>query len=154
MYLKLVDLSNRAGSIYLGKYYNADIVRRLMNDELSVFMTDAWVEEKGLQNIAAFQTFPQFFLLAMKDGIPIQKVVRKMTGLTADRYQIPERGYLKPGYKADITVIDLDHMKVNEDKPDFRPEGIEYVYVNGQPVLEEGKYVGGKSGEVVLKPKK
>ena len=154
MYLKLVDLSNRAGSIYLGKYYNADIVRRLMNDELSVFMTDAWVEEKGLQNIAAFQTFPQFFLLAMKDGIPIQKVVRKMTGLTADRYQIPERGYLKPGYKADITVIDLDNMKVNEDKPDFRPEGIEYVYVNGQPVLEEGKYVGGKSGEVVLKPKK
>jgi N-acyl-D-amino-acid deacylase len=77
-----------------------------------------------------------------------------MTGLTADRYQIPERGYLKPGYKADITVIDLDNMKVNEDKPDFRPEGIEYVYVNGQPVLEEGKYVGGKSGEVVLKPKK
>ena len=154
MYLKLVDLSNRAGSIYLGKYYNADIVRRLMNDELSVFMTDAWVVEKGLQNIAAFQTFPQFFLLSMKDGIPIQKVVRKMTGLTADRYQIPERGYLKPGYKADITVIDLDNMKVNEDKPDFRPEGIEYVYVNGQPVLEEGKYVGGKSGEVVLKPKK
>jgi N-acyl-D-amino-acid deacylase len=74
-----------------------------------------------------------------------------MTGLTADRYQIPERGYLKPGYKADITVIDLDNMKVNEDKPDFTPEGIEYVYVNGQPVLEEGKYIGGKAGTVVLK---
>lgn len=151
MYLKLVDLSNRAGSIYLGKYYNADIVRRLMNDELSVFMTDAWVEDKGLQNIAAFQTFPQFFLLAMKDGIPIQKVVRKMTGLTADRYQIPERGYLKPGYKADITVIDLDHMKVDETKPDFRPEGIAYVYINGKPVMEQGEYLGGKSGEVILK---
>ena len=91
-----------------------------MNDELSVFMTDAWVVEKGLQNIAAFQTFPQFFELAKRDGIPIQKVVRKMTGLTADRYKIPERGYLKPGYKADITVIDLDKMKVNEDKPDKR----------------------------------
>lgn len=154
MYLKLVDLSNRAGSIYLGKYYNADIVRRLMNDELSVFMTDAWVEDKGLQNIAAFQTFPQFFLLAKKDGIPIQKVVRKMTGLTADRYQIPERGYLKAGYKADITVIDLEHMKVDESKPDFRPEGIAYVYVNGQPVMEEGKYLGGKAGEVILKPVK
>ena len=151
MYLKLVDLSNRAGSIYLGKYYNADIVRRLMNDELSVFMTDAWVEEKGLQNIAAFQTFPQFFLLAKRDGIPIQKVVRKMTGLTADRYKIPERGYLKPGYKADITVIDLDNMKVNEEKPDFRPEGIVHVYVNGQPVMEDGKYLGGKAGAVVLK---
>ena len=151
MYLKLVDLSNRAGSIYLGKYYNAEIVRRLMNDELSVFMTDAWVEEKGLQNIAAFQTFPQFFVLAKRDGMPIQKIVRKMTGLTADRYKIPERGYLKPGYKADITVIDLDNMRVNESKPDFRPEGIVHVYVNGQAVLEDGGYVGGKAGVVVLK---
>ena len=153
MYLKLVDLSNRAGSIYLGKYYNAEIVRHLMNDELSVFMTDAWVEEKGLQNIAAFQTFPQFFVLAKRDGIPIQKVVRKMTGLTADRYQIPERGYLRPGYKADITVIDLDNMKVNEEINDFRPEGIVHVYVNGHPVLENREYIGGRAGEVVLMPR-
>lgn len=151
MYLKLVDLSNRAGSIYLGKYYSAEIVRRLMNDELSVFMTDAWVEEKGLQNIAAFQTFPQFFLLAKRDGIPVQKVVRKMTGLTADRYGIRERGYIRPGYKADITVIDIDNMKVDESKPDFRPEGISYVYINGKAVLKDGKYLGGKAGEVILK---
>lgn len=154
MYLKLVELSNRAGSIYLGKYYNEEIIRRLMNDELAIFMTDAWVVDKGLQNIAAFQTFPQFFLLAKKDGIPIQKVVRKMTGLTADRFRIPERGYLREGYKADITVIDLDNMKVDESKPDFRPEGIAHVYVNGQAVLEDGKYLGGRQGEVVLKPKK
>ena len=151
MYLKLVDLSDRAGSIYLGKYYNEYIVRRLMNDELSVFMTDAWVVDKGLQNIAAFQTFPQFFLLAKRDGIPIQKIVRKMTGLTADRFRIPQRGYLRPGYKADITVIDLDHMKVNEEKPDFRPEGIDHVYINGHPVIENGEYLGGRSGAVVLK---
>ena len=153
MYLKLVDLSNRAGSIYLGKYYNAAIVRRLMEDDLSIFMTDAWVEEKGLQNIAAFQTFPQFFQLAKMYDIPIQKIVRKMTGLTADRYQIPDRGYLKPGYKADLTVLDLAHIKVNEAKPDFRPQGIVHVYINGQPVLQDGSYLGGTAGEVVLKTK-
>ena len=151
MYLKLVDLSNRAGSIYLGKYYNDEIVRRLMEEDLSVFMTDAWVEEKGLQNIAAFQTFPQFFLLAQRYKIPIQKIVRKMTGQTADRYGIPERGYIKPGYKADLTVIDLSHMKVNESRPDFRPEGIVHVYINGKPVLQDGCYLGGKAGKVLLK---
>ena len=151
MYLKLVELSDRAGSIYLGKYYNAEIVRRLMEDELSIFMTDAWVVEKGLQNIAAFQTFPQFFLLAKRNGIPTETVIRKMTGATADRYRIPERGYLKPGCKADLTVLDLKKLKVDEKKPDFRPEGIVHVYVNGKAVLENGSYLGGRAGEVVLK---
>ena len=152
MYLKLVDLSGRAGSIYLGKYYNDEIVHRLMEDELSVFMTDAWVEEKGLQNIAAFQTFPQFFLLAKRYGIPVEKIVRKMTGATADRYRIPERGYLRPGYKADLTVLDLKNIRVNEKQPDFKPGGIVHVYVNGHPVLENGSFLGGCAGEVVLKP--
>ena len=151
MYLKLVDLSGRAGSIYLGKYYNDAIVRRLMEDELSVFMTDAWVEEKGLQNIAAYQTFPQFFLLAKRYGIPAERIVRKMTGATADRYGIPERGYLRPGCKADLTVIDLDAMRVDETKPDCKPSGVVHVYVNGRAVLEDGVYRGGRAGEVVLK---
>ena len=151
MYLKLVDLSGRAGSIYLGKYYNDAIVRRLMEDELSVFMTDAWVEEKGLQNIAAFQTFPQFFLLARRWNIPVEKVVRKMTGATADRFGIPERGYLRPGCRADLTVMDLDAMRVDEKKPDCKPGGIVHVYVNGKAVLEQGQYLGGCAGEVVMK---
>lgn len=152
MYLKLVKLSNRSGSIYLGKYYNDEIVRTLMEDDMSVFMTDAWVEEKGLQNIAAFQTFPQFFLLGKKYGIPVEKIVRKMTGATADRFRIPERGYLKPGYKADITIINRDAMKVNEKVPDTRPEGIEYVYINGRPSVYEGSYIEeNRAGVVVLK---
>ena len=107
--------------------------------------------EKGLQNIATFQTFPQFFLLARRYGIPVEKIVRKMTGATADRYQIPERGYLKPGYKADLTVLDPAALKVDESKPDFTPGGNAHVYVNGVPVLANGVYCGGTPGEVVLK---
>ena len=76
-----------------------------------------------------------------------------MTGATADRYRIPDRGYLKPGCKADITVLDLKKIKVNESKPDFRPEGIVHVYVNGQAVLENGNWQGCRAGEVVLKKK-
>ena len=150
-YLKLVELSDRKGSIYLGKYYNDAIVRRLMEDELSVFMTDAWVEEKGLQNIAAYQTFPQFFELSRRYRIPVERIVRKMTGATADRFEIKDRGDLKPGYKADLTVIDLQNITVNEKKPDTKPGGIVHVYVNGHPVLKNGSYVGGTAGEVVLK---
>ena len=151
MYLKLVELSNREGSIYLGKYYNDEIVKRLMEDELSVFMTDAWVVDKGLQNVATFQTFPQFFILAKRYGMPAERIVRKMTGATVERYHIPERGYLKAGYKADLTILDLDNLKVDEKKPDFRPEGIVHVYINGKPVMKDSKYISCKAGEVVLK---
>ena len=154
MYLKLVELSNRAGSIYLGKYYNEEIVQRLMEDELSVFMTDAWVEEKGLQNIAAYQTFPQFFLLGKRYGIPMEKIVRKMTGATADRFSIPERGYLKPGYIADLTIIKSEDITVNEKKPDSKPGGIVHVYINGIPVLENTLFSGTRAGKLILKNRK
>ena len=122
-----------------------------MEDELSIFMTDAWVVEKGLQNIATFQTFPQFFELSKRYRIPVEKIVRKMTGATVDRFGIRDRGYLKPGYKADITVIDLSRIRVNEKKPDSKPGGIIHVYVNGKAVLESGEYLGGTNGEVILK---
>ncbi len=151
MYLKLVDLSKRNGSIYLGKYYNDEIVKRLMEDELSVFMTDAWVEEKGLQNIAAFQTFPQFFVLAKRYGMPYERIVRKMTGATADRYRLEKRGYLKEGYKADITIIDPDKIRVDESVPDFKPEGIEHVFINGRQVMDKETYISSKAGELILR---
>lgn len=150
-YLKLVELSNRSGSIYLGKYYNADIVDTLMKDDLSIFMTDAWVVDKGLQNIAAFQTFPQFFLLAERNGIPFEKVVHKMTGATVDRYKIKDRGYLREGYMADLTIIDANKLSVNESIPDAQPDGIMYVYVNGKAAIRNGEYLGGTNGRVILK---
>jgi N-acyl-D-amino-acid deacylase len=154
MYLKLVELSNRNGRIYLGKYYNADIVRTLMEDDLSVFMTDAWIEGKGMQNIAAFQTFPQFFLLAKHYGIPFEKIVRKMTGATADRFEIPKRGYLKAGFHADVTVIKPDELRVDEANPTFTPGGIRHVFINGTPAILDGTYIEQTNGRVILKNEK
>lgn len=110
--------------------------------------------EKGLQNIAAFQTFPQFFVLAKRDGIPTQNIVHKMTGKTAERYRIPDRGFLRPGYKADLTVLDLANIRVYPEKPDAKPEGIVHVYINGQAVLENGEYKGGCAGKVLLKDRR
>ncbi|MEA4966043.1 MAG: amidohydrolase family protein [Oscillospiraceae bacterium] len=151
MYLKLVELSHAQGRIYIGKYYNDDLVRRLMEDDLSIFMTDAWVEEAGTQNGSAFQCFPYFFVRAREYGIPVESVVRKMTGATADRFGIKGRGYLKPGYSADLTILDFDHMKVDINKPDFHPEGVRFVYVNGKSVVEDGVFRDEKAGEVILK---
>ena len=50
-----------------------------------------------------------------------------------------------------LRLVDLHSVKIDESKPDFRPEGIVHVYVNGHPVLQEGSYCGGRAGKVVLK---
>ena len=52
---------------------------------------------------------------------------------------------------ADLTVLQLDSLSVNEKKPDTKPDGIVSVYINGQAVLENGSYLGGCAGRVVLK---
>lgn len=151
MYIKLVDLSNGQGRLYLGKYYNDEIINRLMTDDLSVFMTDAWVEAAGTQNGAAYQGFP-YFLKRAKDGnIPLESVIHKMTGKTADRFCIKERGTLKAGNYADVTVFDYDGIKVDPSVPDFTPVGIKHVYVNGEAAVEDGVYRTQRAGKVVLK---
>lgn len=99
-------------------------------------MTDAWVEDFGVQNPAIYDCFPKFLkhsLLGQGDSMP--RTVRKMTGGTADRFCLPERGYLKPGYFADLTVF--NEAKLLSGVPDqSRAFGIEKVFINGQLVLD------------------
>ncbi len=151
MYIKLVDLSNGQGRLYLDKYYNDQIINRLMTDDLSVFMTDAWVEEAGTQNGAAFQCFPYFLVRAKQNNIPLESVDRKMTGATAERFKIPQRGFLKEGYYADVTVFDYDNVKVDPKTPDFTPKGIKHVFVNGEAVVKDEVYSAKTAGKVILK---
>lgn len=74
-----------------------------------------------------------------------------MSGATADRFDIEERGYLKPGFFADVTVFDYDNIVVDPKVPDFTPKGFKHVFVNGTQVLNDGKYITAAAGQVILK---
>lgn len=151
LYLKLIDLSGGQGRVYLGKYNNEAIQRRLMADDLSLCMTDAWVESGGLQNASAYQGYPNFLLQARAWGVPAERVIHKMTQGVAERFGIPQRGTLTPGSFADATVFDPQALRVKLEKPDFTPEGIRHVLVNGTFAVEDGKYVTQRAGRVLAK---
>lgn len=151
MYIKLVDLSNGQGRLYLDKYYNDDIIKRLMQDDLSVFMTDAWVEESGTQNGAAYQCFPYFLKRARDAKLPLESVIRKMTGATVERFGIKDRGYVKEGCYADLTVFDYNGIEVNPKVPDYKPKGIKQVFVNGKQIISDGEYSSARAGEMILR---
>ncbi|PKL01288.1 MAG: hypothetical protein CVV56_01430 [Tenericutes bacterium HGW-Tenericutes-1] len=151
MYLKLVDLSEGKGRIMLEKYYSEEIIQKLMDDDLSIFMTDAWYEESGAQNAGSYQAMPFFIQKARERQIPIERVIHKMTGATAERFKITNRGFLKEGMAADITIFDEKSVVVNPKVPDSTPGGISYTIVNGEIAIDHGRYLKPKSGVVLRK---
>lgn len=151
VYLELIELSKGKGRVYLGKYYNEELIRRLMDDDLSVFMTDAWIEEAGVQNGAAYQCFPNFLVIAKENNIPLEKVINKMTGKTAERFSIPKRGFLRQGWYADLTIFDEKRLAVTLGKADSTPRGVMYTVVNGQFAMDNGTYRTQHAGAILSK---
>jgi N-acyl-D-amino-acid deacylase len=134
-YLLLCEQSNFAGRVNMGPYSTPQIVSDLSSHENVLYMTDAWVEENGVQNPAIYDCFPKFLHLSLNGkGDTMSRAVRKMTGAVADRFSIPSRGYIKPGYFADLTVFNEESLK-NAVPDQSKAFGIERVYVNGKLVL-------------------
>ena len=79
--------------------------------------------------------------------------IRSMTGLAADFLEIPDRGYIRPGMVADISVFDrakiLDGATYEE--PHHYSEGTIHVLVNGTFALRDGKHTGAFGGVPILR---
>ena len=135
-YLMLCEKSNFKGRVNMGPYTTPEIIRQFERDSRCLYMTDAWVEDNGVQNPAIYDCFPKFLrdaVLGSGDSLP--NTIRKMTGATAERFGLRERGYIRPGYFADLTVFS------EEDVANAVPDrecafGIRRVWINGKPVLD------------------
>jgi N-acyl-D-aspartate/D-glutamate deacylase len=84
--------------------------------------------------------------------LTIEEAIRKMTSANAAKIGIFDRGILRPGMLADVTVFDATRIIDNAtyEKPHQYATGVEYVIVNGQVVLERGRHTGARPG-VILK---
>ena len=135
-YLDLCEMSNFAGRVNMGPYSTPEIVSDLSKHENVLYMTDAWVEDHGVQNPAIYDCFPKFLKLSLQgSGDTMPRTIRKMTGGVADRFRLKDRGYVKPGCFADITVFDEEKLK-NGVPDQSRSFGIERLFINGTQVLE------------------
>jgi N-acyl-D-amino-acid deacylase len=95
-----------------------------------------------------------------KPVLTLEDAIRKMTSFPAQRMGLWDRGVLRPGAWADIVVFDFEnlhdratnlypHTYPFENFPHQYPTGIEYVFVNGNPVIEKGEHTGALSGQVL-----
>jgi len=86
--------------------------------------------------------------------ITMEEAIRKMTSANASKIRIYDRGLLRPGMAADVTVFDAGRIQdlSTFDKPHQYSVGVEYVVVNGIVVLDKGKHAGTRPGRILYGP--
>ena len=88
--------------------------------------------------------------------VSLAQAVRSATGLPADVLRLPERGYLREGYFADVVVFDPATVadRATYEKPHQYAVGVRHVFVNGTAVLKDGEHTGAKPGRALWGPGK
>ena len=107
----------------------------------------------GKPHPRVFGAFPRVLGKYVREEkvMPLEEAIRKMTSRPAEVFSVKERGLLKPGYFADITIFNPDTVidKGTYIEPRQYPEGIEYVFVNGTLAVNSGKPTDAIAGKVL-----
>jgi dihydroorotase/N-acyl-D-amino-acid deacylase len=91
-----------------------------------------------------------------KKLLPLETAVQKMSALPAQRLGLADRGVVRTGMKADIAVFDAARVRdtATFEKPHSYAEGVTYVIVNGQLIVDNGKMTPARPGRVLYGPAK
>jgi N-acyl-D-amino-acid deacylase len=104
----------------------------------------------------AFGTFPRVLGSYVREqkSMSLEEAVRKMTSLAASRVGLMDRGILRPGTFADITVFDSNSIQdvATFKDPMHYSVGVRYVFVNGRPVIWDGGITAERPGRPLRGP--
>ena len=129
-----------------------DIVRIMKHPSVS-FITDGLLGGKPHPRV--YGTFPRILGRYSRDQgvLSLEEAVRKMTSLPAEKLRLKTKGRLAENYDADITVFDPNKVIDNAtyQHPRTYSSGIEWVIVNGQVVVEQGRHTGVAPGRTIRK---
>ena len=160
---KLIDFAlNSNGSLRSGVLFrpiagSAFDVENYMKQEYTATCTDGGVSMNSRpgQHPRYYGAFPRKIAYYVKEKgiITLPFAIRSSTGLAAQIIGLPDRGYIRANYKADIVIFDFDKIKDRATilKPDLYPQGIVYVLLNGDFTVDGGKGTGSLPGMVLVR---
>jgi len=132
------------------------LIDSVITDPIYMWATDSCVCHDGRGPAAgrlSYMAMTNFFTRYVRDlgVVSIQDAIKKVGAIPAQHFMLEKRGVLCPGNYADINVFDLHALKVNatDTDPSHYSEGMDYVIVNGVPVIAKGEYTGARSGRVL-----
>jgi dihydroorotase/N-acyl-D-amino-acid deacylase len=138
-----------------------DVVAALKNPLVSICTDSGAKAEDGPLSESkthprAFGTFPRILGRYVRDEkvLRLEEAIRKMTSQPATRVHLQDRGILRPGMAADVTVFDPATIRdvATFENPMHYSVGVRYVLVNGRAVVSEGKITGERPGRALKGP--
>jgi N-acyl-D-aspartate/D-glutamate deacylase len=112
---------------------------------------------RGHPHPRSFGTFPRVLGVYVRQTglLRLEDAVRRMTSLNAQKLGLNDRGLLRPGNAADVTLFDPERVidRSTYTHPFQYSEGIEFVLVNGTLVLERGQHTGARPGVALRRGK-
>lgn len=160
----LIDLIIEDGSRIETLYFqqSEQVMRRIMLQPYVSFGSDAGsfsLDQPPAylpDHPRAFGTFARILGKYVRDDkiLSLREAIRRMTSLPASTLKLTRRGLLAPGYFADVVVFQPDFISDNAtyEQPHQYATGVEYVFVNGTLVLNQGEHTNEKPGRILRGP--
>jgi N-acyl-D-amino-acid deacylase len=156
----VIENIDRITAVYFAQ--SEDVVRKLTAMPWMSFNSDApalAAEGKFLEDSThprAYGSFARLLGKYVRDEktMPLGEAIRKLAALPADNLSLKGRGYLKPGYFADIAIFNPDTIQDHAtfEQPHQYSTGMKYVLVNGILVLKDGEPTDARPGRFVRGP--
>jgi N-acyl-D-aspartate/D-glutamate deacylase len=131
----------------------------MAENDVELLMRQPWVvtaSDGSIGHPRMFATYPEKYRKYVQERrtIDLARFVRQATGQVADIYKVAERGYLRPGYFADVLVFDPAGYapRATYLSPRELAKGVTALFVNGRLAVEDSRITGEAAGRMLLRP--
>ena len=149
---RVLDEEGRGVVVVLETMDEAD-VRTVMRHRTTMIGSDGVPAAGAKPHPRLYGTFPRVLgRYARAEGLlPLAEAVYRMTGFPATKFRLPERGFVRAGFYADLVVFDPATIMDTGTYADPRqyPAGMRHVFVNGVPVMRDGRHSGARPGRAL-----
>lgn len=152
-------IANDPNAIMVDFYAHDEDLERIIRYPQVLICTDMWTVAPqgpvtgGTPHPRAYGSFPRVLskYVREKGTLSLEEAIHRMTGKTAKRIGLVDRGIIREGAYADVTIFDPETIRDNAtfESPAQYPDGISHVIVNGKIAVENGKHTGVAAGKIL-----
>jgi N-acyl-D-amino-acid deacylase len=153
--LTVIELMMHGGATAIFHGMGEEDIKRIMQYPYNMFASDATIRAfgAGMPHPRGYGTNARVLAEYVRDQhvITLEEAIRRMTSLPAQKFQLKNRGLIREGFAADILVFDENKVQdlSTYEHPHAYSTGFEYVIVNGQLTVDDGRHTGVRGGVAV-----